>query len=278
MIHEFFNSYTASLAAAGGDHGPGYFGLVFYVALTLLLVGVAIWIVRSGLKERVFKNPFTQAAEQMYLFIEAMCVNIIGEHGRRYIPFIGTLWLVIFAGNTVALFFASSPTADLSFNLGMALVAVSYVQYEGIRGHAESLRRKGKDPVSAWFLGFFLHLKHFAGPKMGRENAMEIVVATLMPIILFPIELISEVMKNVSLSLRLFGNIHGGHIAVESLNALGKDIYFPIGGLLLLVKLLTVVVQALVFTLLTCVYISLVIHHEHDDHDAEHGHAPAHAH
>lgn len=279
MIHEYFSRFSATLAASeGGDHGPGYFGLVFYVALVLLLIGVATWIVRSGLNERVFKNPFTQAAEQMYLFIEAMCVNIIGEHGRKYIPFIGTLWLVIFVGNVVALFFASSPTADLSFNLGMAMVAVGYVQYEGIKGHADHLRHQGKDPVSAWFFGFFRHMRHFAGPKMGKQGAMELVVASVMPLILFPIELISEVMKNISLSLRLFGNIHGGHIAVESLNSLGRDIYFPIGGFLLLVKLLTVIVQALVFTLLTCVYISLVTHHEDEGHDAGPGHSPAPAH
>src|ERR1051325_11996925 len=103
--------------AGGGEHeGPGYFGLVFYVGFVLILIALLVWQVRKGLGERVFKNPLTQAAEQMYLFIENMCVNIIGGHGRKYIPFIGTLWLVIFVGNTVALFFPTSPTADLSFN------------------------------------------------------------------------------------------------------------------------------------------------------------------
>jgi len=238
--------------------GPGYFGLVFYVGLTLLLIAIAIWQVRKGLGERVFKNPITQAGEQMYLFIESMCLNIIGERGRKYIPFIGTLWMVIFVGNTVSLFFAAAPTADLSFNLAMALIAVSYVQYEGIKGHADHLRHMGVGAFSAWFIGFFRHLRHFGGPKMSG------IVGLLMPFVLFPIELISELMKNVSLSLRLFGNMHGGHAAVEALNKVGEPIYLPIGGFLLIVKLLTVVVQALVFTLLTCVYISLVTHHEEE--------------
>ena len=272
MDHSLFTLLPIA-STEGGEHaGPGYFGLVFYVGLVLLVLALVIMWVRSGLKERVFKNPFTQAGEQMYLFVEAMCVNIIGERGRKYIPFIGTLWLVIFVGNVVALFFASSPTADLSFNLAMALIAVGYVQYEGIKGHADHLRHEGKDPVSAWFLGFFRHLRHFAGPPMGGKGIVEVAVGIVMPIILFPIELISEVMKNVSLSLRLFGNIHGGHTAVEALNEVGKPIYAPLGGLLLMVKLLTVIVQALVFTLLTCVYISLVTHEEEP-----HG-EPAHAH
>src|SRR5687767_10797606 len=152
MDHSLFTLLPIA-ATEGGEHaGPGYFGLVFYVGLVLLVLALVIMWVRSGLKDRVFKNPFTQAAEQMYLFIEAMCINIIGERGRKYIPFIGTLWLVIFVGNVVALFFASSPTADLSFNLAMALIAVGYVQYEGIKGHADHLRHEGKDPFSAWFL------------------------------------------------------------------------------------------------------------------------------
>ena len=92
-------------------------------------------------------------------------------------------------------------------------------------------------------------------------------------IMIFVIEIVSEVMKNVSLSLRLFGNIHGGHEAVVAMNKLGESIYTPVGAFLLPVKILTCVVQALIFTLLTCVYLSLVTHHEDD-----HGHEAAVAH
>ncbi|MFY9233017.1 MAG: F0F1 ATP synthase subunit A, partial [Fimbriimonadaceae bacterium] len=232
----------------------------FYVGLVLALIALLIVLVKRGLGERVFRNPFTQAAEQMYLFIENMCVGIIGPHGRKYIPLIGSFWLVIFVGNTVALFFPSSPTADLSFNLAMALISVGYVQYEGIKGHADILRAKGKDVLSAWFVGFFKHIAHFSGPKLAG------LLLLITPLI-FVVEIISELMKNISLSLRLYGNMYGGHAAVEALNKIGEPAYFPLGGGLLVIKLLTVVVQALVFTLLTCVYISLVTQHDHaNDH------------
>ena len=70
---------------------------------------------------------------------------------------------------------------------------------------------------------------------------------------------------------RLYGNIHGGHLAVEAMNQLGNKIYVPLGVLvLLLIKLLTCLVQALIFTMLTCVYLSLVTHHSEDH--AEEGH------
>jgi F-type H+-transporting ATPase subunit a len=264
-------------ASGGGEHeGPGYFGLVFYVGLVLSIMALLIWQTRKGIRVRVFKNPVAQAAEQMYLFIEGMCVNIIGHGGRKYITFIGTLWFVIFVSNSVALFFASSPSADLSFNLAMALLAIAYVQFCGVQSHAQPLIARGMGKVRAWLIGIVRHMRHFGGPKMGRDTALEAAVAAIMPFMLFPIELISELMKNVSLPLRLFGNIHGGHVAVETLNTqYGPMMHFPVGGLLILVKLLTVIVQALVFTMLTCVYISLVTHHE-EEHGG--GHEPAHAH
>jgi F-type H+-transporting ATPase subunit a len=246
------------LFAAGGGHEGGHeglslFGLIVYVALVLGTIFVVLGRAKAGLKDRVFKNWFTGRFEQLYLFIENMCVNIIGGHGRQYVPIILSLWLVVFFSNLFSLFFPTSPTMDLSFNLALAFISIGYVQYEGIRAN-----------------GFFGHFSHFAGPKLGPA---------LIPItgMIFVIELISEVMKNVSLSVRIYGNIFGGHEATNAMNHLGEAALIPIGAFLLPVKLLTCVVQSLVFCLLTCVYLSLVTHHEDDHGDsAAHG-KPAHA-
>ncbi len=213
-----------------------------------------MWYAKKGFGVRVFKNPMSQLFEQLFLFIENMCVGSIGQHGRKYIPFIMTLWMMIFLGNLIALFCPFSPTADLSFNFGIAILSVAYVQYEGIRTN-----------------GFFGHLRHFTGPKL--SGGMIIISGFI-----FVIEIISEAMKNLSLSLRLYGNIHGGHVAVSAMNDLGNKIYLPIGALTLIpLKLLTCVIQALIFTMLTCVYLSLVTHHEDDHAEADHG-QPAAAH
>lgn len=254
-----------SLLASGG-HGPSFLGLGIYLLFVLLIIFATMALAKKGLTSRVFTNIFAKLYEQLYLFIENMCVGTIGPHGRKYVPMIMTFWLAIFVGSFVALFFPTSPTADLSFNLGMALIAVFYVQHEGISTHYSELRRQGKDPVTSGVVGFFRHISHFSGPKLG----IALIPITLM---IFVIELISEMMKNVSLSLRLFGNINGGHQAVEAMNELGSSVYIPIGNFLLPIKLLTCVVQAMIFTLLTCVYISLVTHHED-----EHAHEAAHAH
>ncbi len=245
------------LAAAEGGHvEPTFLGRLVYAVFVVTIIFILLAIAKKGLNGRVFKNPLTQASEQLYLFIENMCVGIIGSHGRKYVPMIITFWLVIFIGNVVALMFPYSPTADLGFNLGMAVTSIFYVQYEGIKAN-----------------GLFGHLGHFAGPKLGG------VMALLITPVIFCIEIISELMKNASLSLRIYGNIHGGHEAVKAMNELGESIYVPFGEFLLPIKLLTVVVQAMIFCLLTCVYLSLVTSHgddHHDDHGTDHA-QPAHA-
>lgn len=239
------------LAAAeeGKKHGAGYWGVMFYVGLAILVLFGLMQYAKSGLNNRYFKNPITAAFEQLYYFIDNLTVSIIGSHGRKYIPMVMVFWMLIFVSNILALFNPTAATADLSFNLGLALIAIGYVQWEGIRAN-----------------GLFGHLGHFAGPKMGLA---------LIPVngMLFLIELISELMKNVSLSLRLYGNIDGGHRASDAMNELGSDFYIPLGAFLLPVKLLTCVVQALIFSLLFCVYVGLVTHHDHGDehHDEAHG-------
>lgn len=262
---EFLNP-SLFLAEAGEATEVSSLGLFIYLAIVLAVVFILLSQAKKGFGDRVFKNPLTQCAEQLYLFIQNMAIGIIGPHGRKYIPMIMTFWIVIFVSNVFGLFMPMTPTASLSFNLGMALISIGYVQYEGMKAN-----------------GVFGHFSHFAGPKL--PIAMAIIITP----IIFCIEIVSEIMKNVSLSLRLFGNIHGGHEAVLAMNNLGHHIgglewlNFPFGAFLLPIKLLTCLVQALIFSLLTCVYISLVTghHEEHGDHEHanEGGHgavAPAH--
>ena len=258
---EFATPRLSSLLAAAeeGGHGASFWGLFIYFGLVLAIVVVALSLAKRSFGEKVFKSRPAQLVEQVYLFIESLCLNAIGPHGRKYVPMIMTFWLVIFVGNATALFMATSPTADLSFNFAMALMAVGYVQWEGIKAN-----------------GVVGHIGHFAGPKLVDWASPKTIPFILITLLLFGIEIISELMKNVSLSLRLFGNIDGGHQAAETLNKLTSQYLVPLGAFLIPIKLLTVVVQALIFCLLTCVYLGMVTSHAHEE---EHGHgepAPAH--
>lgn len=225
-----------------------FIGWAFYLTLVLLVIGYFIFSAKKGYNGKVFTAMPSRLAEQLYLFLENMAVGAIGPHGRKYLPMLATFWMVIFVSNVVALFAPASPTTILGFNFGLALCSIGYVQYEGIKAN-----------------GLIGHVSHFAGPKLG----LALLPITIM---IFLIEIFSEIMKNVSLSIRIFANMSGGHAAVESMNKLGEPAFLPLGEFLLPLKVLTCLVQALIFTLLTCVYLGLVTHHEHEGDEHAHAH------
>jgi F-type H+-transporting ATPase subunit a len=142
--------------------------------------------------------------------------------------------------------FFRAPNADLNMTLAMALIAVGVVQVAGIRAH-----------------GLGGRIKHMADPPF-----------------LFPIEVIGEVSRVVSLSARLFGNVFAGEVLLGVMFALGAalkiallPIVFPV--IFLFLEVLFGTIQALVFSLLTLIYITLAAAHSSHEHEAEHAHAEA---
>lgn len=193
-------------------------------------------------------------AELLYEFFENLTVSVVGDHGRKFTPLIGTLFLFILSCNLIGLVPASvAPTASLNITLALALIVFVYVQYIGIRSN-----------------GLAGYLGHFAGA--GK-------VPVYMAPLLFVIELISELTKPVSLSIRLFGNMFGKEqvmlalILAFGVPALKYFIPFPVQLPILLFGVLVAFVQAFVFSLLTGIYLGLMTEHE-----AHHGHEDAHAH
>lgn len=144
--------------------------------------------------------------------------------------------------------FFRSPSADLNMTLAMALLTFTIVQFAGISAH-----------------GVVGRIKHMADPWW-----------------IFPIELVSEISRIISLSFRLFGNIFAGEVLVAVMVAMSRAMLlkfyiFPLVALptvFLFLEVLFGFIQALVFALLTLIYISLAAA-GHDDHDEEHAHADA---
>lgn len=181
--------------------------------------------------------------------------GIIGPGGEKYVPLVGTLFFFILTSNLWGQIPGfHSPTANLSTTLALGLIVFIYVQFVGIRQN-----------------GIGGYLKHFAGP-----------MPAIAPL-LFPIELISELVKPFTLAMRLFGNIFGEDTVILVLATLAVTMMpkplnhiLPFQLPILILGLLTAFVQTLVFTLLTCIYLSLVSHHD-ADHDGQH-HLPSHGH
>jgi F-type H+-transporting ATPase subunit a len=175
------------------------------------------------------RNFFEYIAESVYGMVE----GAMGEaNAARFFPLIGALWLFILFGNLMGLipgFISSNDT--LKTNTGLAVAVFLLTHYYGVKEHGLS------------------YFKHFLGPS--------IFLAPLM----LPIEIISHIARPVSLSVRLMGNMMADHKVVMSFFAL-VPILVPLPFMLL--GLLICLIQALVFTSLAMVYISMAIeHHEH---------------
>jgi F-type H+-transporting ATPase subunit a len=160
-----------------------------------------------------------------------LMAGVMGEKAaKRYLPLVGTLFIFILFSNLLGLIPGFlPPTETLKTNLALSVTVFVLSHVFGVREHG---------------LKYF---KHFLGP-----------IWWLIPLML-PIELISHIARPVSLSMRLMGNIVGDHKLV--------GVFFGIFPLLLplpfmLMGVLVCVVQAVVFSLLTTVYISQAVAHE----------------
>ncbi len=240
-MEKYFLSALTTMSHGSIHEGVGW-NIFYYSGMVFITILIFAWLARLGFTSGIPRSLPTKLAEHLYVFIEDMCLSVIGPHGRKYISYIMGLWLIIFTSNTLGLILPYTPTAELSLNLSLSIMTMLYVQYEGIRAH-----------------GFFGHMKHFAGPKLAWFMAIFITP------LLFAIELVSEVMKVLSLALRLYSNIEGGHKVVVTLNDLFMDGQWPIGGVLIALKFLSCIIQSLVFVLLACVYLSIVTRHDESD-------------
>jgi len=222
--------------------------LLFSNSLLVILVLVAFGY-RTTRKLADIPRGWQNCGEMIVEAFVSFTRGVIGPGGEKYVPLVGTLFLFIYVSNLWGqLPIFHSPTANLSTTLALGLIVFLYVQFVGIRQR-----------------GLRGYLGHFWGP------------VPLAGILLFPVEVISELVKPFTLAMRLFGNIFGEDTVIIVLATLGVAVLpqipiLPLQLPILILSLLTTFVQALVFTLLTCIYIALQSHHEE-----HHSEAPVHA-
>lgn len=188
--------------------------------------------------------------ELFYERLDQFVRDLMGPRYKKYLPLAITAFLYILLMNLAGLIPGwASPTANINITAGLAIVSVAYAQIEGIRVNG--------------LKGYF---RHFIGEPWWLF-ALNI-----------PIHIIGELAKVLSLTIRLFGNLFGEDVVIVILIALPLMLMkFPLPAQLpmLLFAIFTSFVQAMVFTILTCVYIHLMTAHEGHE---EHGHAGGHAH
>lgn len=120
--------------------------------------------------------------ETLVSFINNLFAGILGEHGARYIPYLGTVLIYLACSNILGLFGITPPTKDLDVTAALAIMSIVLIEYSGIH-------QKG---VKGWIKGFALPM-----PAMTPFNILELFIRPL------------------SLCMRLFGNIFGGFVIME---------------------------------------------------------------
>jgi len=227
-----FGPYTA-------DNAIPWYTVMFFIACILSVV--IIWILKGKLSEGE-PGSGQQTLEVSVLAVRNMVEDIIGPHGLKYFPVVMTFAVLILVSNLMGLFpLFMSPTSATSVTFALGLTSFLYYNYIGINEN-----------------GLLGHLKHLGGPIWW--------IAWL----IFPIELISNLVRPFSLGIRLFGNLFADEKVMETLSTLAPPWTWPAPILLMPLSVFVALIQTFVFILLSQLYISEVAHPPHDAH-AEHG-------
>lgn len=219
------------------------------------LIGIFIVIVfRIGMRKReLIPSGFQNFLELFAESLDKGIYGVLGAEGKKYVPFLGTIFVYILLMNLAGLVpLMKAPSSSLNVTIALAVCVFVLVQYlniknMGVRGFLYHLAGSPKDFLG-WMLAPFL----------------------------LPIEIITQLSRPLTLSLRLFGNIMGEEALIAYFILMGVyalsyfKIEIPAGIPLqipfLFLGVLTSVMQAGVFTLLSAVYILLSMPHEEKQH------------
>jgi F-type H+-transporting ATPase subunit a len=230
----------------------GYLPIPTHVVMFLfvMVVAVVILTILRGKLSVESPNNRQQTFEVGVEAIRSLLGDLVGTGGMKHFPVVATFGILILLSNLTGMLpDMIAPTANFNVTLALAISSFLYYNYVGIREN-----------------GLLGHIKHFGGP----------VPSIGIMIILFPIEIISNLARIMSLSVRLFGNIFGEEQLSGAISSLAQWI-LPV--VLMPLGLLTSLVQTFIFVLLSMVYLGEVSHHSEEHHGGTaHDHAVATAH
>ncbi|WP_296596091.1 F0F1 ATP synthase subunit A [Phenylobacterium sp.] len=225
-----------------------------HLAMTLAFVAVVGFLTLATSKMQVVPGRLQAVGETLFGMIDNLAESIIGHEGRKFFPFVFTLFMFILAMNVLGLMLTFTVTSQLAITATLGLMTILLVIVVGFI-------RNGP--------GFF---------KLFVPSGVPIV---LLPVIVL-IEFVSFLLRPITLALRLFGNMLGGHVALKvfagfvvalgAMAASGGLGLFGIPGAALSLSMvvaltalecLVAFLQAFVFAVLTCIYINDVVNLGH---------------
>lgn len=223
---------------------PGVTHETLHIATALVTGGLLILLAFAG--RLALGNGDTAVApasgfslkgivEMITEFIYGLTETVIGHEGPKFVPMFATIFLYILVNNLIGLVPGLTPATDnLNTTLAIGIFTFLVYNFYGVKEHG------------------IAYLKHFLGPI--------IWLAFLMA----PIEIISHAMRPLTLGIRLQGNIFADHTVVGVFIDLFRNIWFiPVPALFYGLGIFVCFMQAFVFTMLSMIYISMAISHDH---------------
>ena len=211
--------------------------------MMIFVLVVATMALSLGMRKRAMvPGRWQSVVELAYEFIANMLRENVGSEGRQYFPFIFTLFMFILFSNLLGLVpYSFTVTSHIVVTFALAMVVFIGVTIIAVARHGLK------------FFTFFV------------PPGLPIVLAPL----LVPIEVISYLARPITLSLRLFANMMAGHTMLKVFGgfvvALGLFGFAPFVFIIAIyaLELIVAVLQAYVFTVLTCLYLNDAIHLHH---------------
>jgi F-type H+-transporting ATPase subunit a len=234
-LHQFVIERLVPIHIGGLD--LSFSNSALFMAISVAVITAFLTLSMSGAK--LVPTRWQSTAELSYEFIANMIRDNVGSAGKKYFPFVFSLFMFVLFGNLIGMV-PYSFTFTSHIAVTFALAAFIFIGVTLI-----ALARHG------W------HFFTFFAPK-----GMPLVLQLL----LVPIEVISYLIRPMTLSIRLFANMMAGHtmlvifagfvvaMGIFGVLPLALNIFF------ILLELLVAVLQAYVFTILTCIYLNDAIH------------------
>jgi len=207
--------------------------------MVLTVVAISAFLILGMRRNALVPGRWQSMAEVLYIFIANLIKDTVGSQGRPYFPFIFTTFMFVLVGNLFGMIpYGFTFTSHIAVTFAMAMVVF----------------------VGATVIAIVKHKMRFF--TLFMPPGVPVVMAPL----LVPIEIISYLSRPISLSVRLFANMLAGHTLLKVFAgfviSLGLFGVFPLAFIVALTGLEIVIamLQAYVFTILTCLYLNDALH------------------
>ncbi len=220
-----------------GDLDVSFTNSSTFMVLTVIVISA--FLILGMRRNALVPGRWQSIVELLYIFIANLLKDTVGSEGRPYFPFIFTVFMFILIGNLFGMIpYSFTFTSHIVVTFAMAMVVFTGVTVIALIKH------------KIHFFTFFM------------PPGVPMAMAPL----LVPIEIISYLSRPISLSVRLFANMLAGHTLLKVFAgfviSLGMFGVFPLAFIVALtgLEIVIAILQAYVFTILTCLYLNDALH------------------